>query len=438
MPENQDISIHFHGRNEVTDLIEIPPSWLLRSGITMVAIVLISILSMSAFISYPEKIIAIGTLSSKTPPIEIISNSEGYIQDIFIKDQENVQSGTTILAIKNTAKPEDISRLQSWINVYKEIDSPNQFKTLKIPQELQLGIIQQGYASLVLKYQEFQQHLRDGTILQQSHTIKEEIQKIKSLNNSHKKEKELYTAELELQKKEHGRNKILIEKGAISQLEFEQSQTALLQKERQFESLENTAIQNSIRIEQLNLENQKLLGDRRRLLRNYDFQLAEIISKLEVAFEDWSENYEMKAPIEGELSFATEIKLNKFLQKGQLIGHIIPMTYNETYVSIKAPITNAGKLEVGQKVILKFDAFPYKEFGIIETGLTEITKVPQFNEQNEPYYELKASLKEPLFTDFGNEIPYKPDLMVGVEIITQDKTILQRIFQQLLSLIQHS
>ena len=49
----------------------------LYSGITMVAIVTATILVMSHFIHYPDKIISTGSLTSESPPIEVVSRTIG-------------------------------------------------------------------------------------------------------------------------------------------------------------------------------------------------------------------------------------------------------------------------------------------------------------------------------------------------------------------------
>ena len=59
MPENNNIEITYESpsgsQTEINDLIGNPPSWLLRSGITMVGIVTIIVLGGSYFFKYPDK-----------------------------------------------------------------------------------------------------------------------------------------------------------------------------------------------------------------------------------------------------------------------------------------------------------------------------------------------------------------------------------------------
>ena len=82
-----------------------------------------------------------------------------------------------------------------------------------------------------MQYNEFQQTLKDGLVIQQIKNLGREIEKINALNRSQRKEKEIYAQELDMSKKNYTRNKNLESDGAISSLELDRVKTILLQKE---------------------------------------------------------------------------------------------------------------------------------------------------------------------------------------------------------------
>ena len=123
---------------------------------------------------------------------------------------------------------------------------------------------------------------------------------------------------------------------------------------------------------------------------------------------------------------------------GQILGYIIPEDSNEKYLSCLLPTTNIGKIGVGKKSLVKFDAYPYKEFGLYVSKVESISHVPEVSQDNFAYYEVILPLPEPIITDVGDTIPYLPNMTATVEIITEDKSILGRIFDQILSLINSS
>ena len=101
--------------NEIGDLIAIPPNWLLRSGITMVAIVSITVLFMSYFIRYPDKISTSAIMTSLSPPIEVVSRSGGYIDAFQVEENGYVNKGEILLHINNSTNQNDLKILNAWI-----------------------------------------------------------------------------------------------------------------------------------------------------------------------------------------------------------------------------------------------------------------------------------------------------------------------------------
>lgn len=432
---NIQISPPAQRTTEINDLIGNPPNWLLRSGIMMIAIVTGIILTGAYFFNYPDKLIGTGTLTSATPPIEIVSRATGYIDKIHVGEDEFVNKGDAILYISNTTDQDQLEILQSWIEEYELITDTKQYLYLEFEKGLQLGTVQGDYASLQLRYNELQQTLKDGVVFQQIDNLSREIAKIKKLNNSQQNEKRIYKNELALTDKDYKRNESLNSDGAISDLDLERSKTTLLQKERQYEGMNNTIIQNNIRIEQLELEKLKLGEQRSNTIKDYQFAIAELIARIRASVTNWTNTYTIEAPISGKMTYAVNIKEQKNLQQGESIGYIIPENADKKYVSAIYPTGNIGKIENGQKAILRFDAYPYKEFGSVISRVESVSRVPTINKEGVSVYEVKIPLEEIIITDYNDTIKYKPNMTIQTNIITEDKTVFERVFDQFLSLV---
>lgn len=431
-----DFSVVSNTQEEVDDLIGHSPSWLLRSGISMFALVFFTVFSMSYFIKYPDKIEGTGTLTSESPPIELVSRSNGYIDTLLVQEDQVVRKGDIIAHISNTTNPAEIASLEAWIETYEANKKTSNYLQMAIPKNLQLGVLQSEYASLCLRFDEMQQTQKNSLVFQQVQNIDEEIEKLRTLNHSKKREQEIFKQELALAHKDYERNKNLYEEQAISQIDAEQAQVALLQKERLYEGMKNTIIQNNIRIEQLELEQLRLQRERNDELDRYQFSIAEIIARIRASIENWHQTYSIEAPIDGVLSLNTSITKNRSLKMEQVLGYILPEQTNKKFLSCSLPILNMGKVETGQQVIVKFYAYPHKEFGLVSSEVATISKVPENNSDREPYYEVKALLSEPIITDIGEHIPYHPNMLASVAIITEDKSLLERIFNQFIALIK--
>lgn len=438
MPEitTPEITINPQNHTDVSDLIGRPPSWLLRSGIAMIGLVFGSILLISYFIKYPDKIQGTGIMTSTEPPIELLTKASGYLEDVLIQEGQEVTEGESLFYIKNTTEPGEIEILEYWIEGYESVHYPKEYLQMSIPSQLQLGVLQSDYASLQLKFNELKQNLRQRIVFEQMDNISNEIFKIKKLNQSLRKEKEIYQKELALEQVDYNRNEGLEQDGVISTQDKEKAMTSLLQKQRQYESMENSIIQNRIRMEQLELEILKLKGERASLIQNYQFALNEIIARIKSNIANWQQTYIISAPIAGQIALAKNMHKNKAVKIEQVLGHIIPSNGVRPYFSCSLPINNIGKIEIGQKALIKLDAYPHKEYGMIVSEVAQISSIPELNDKNESYYELRIEIQDSIMTDTGKSIPYKPNMTAQVEIITEDKTVFSRVFDQLISMLK--
>jgi multidrug resistance efflux pump len=431
------LSLPAQRTTEINDLIGNPPNWLLNSGIMLIAMVTGIILTISFFFNYPDILPGTGKLTSTTPPIKIISRANGYIEKIHIEEDQNVNKGDAILYINNITDGRELVQLQKWIDAYEAILDPKLYGKLEFVKGLQLGDVQGEYARLQLKYNELQQTLNDVVVFQQINHLSREIEKIKRLNVSQMKEKIIYKAELELANKNYMRNESLHIDGAISDLDFEMAKTSFLQKERQYEGMNNIIIQNNIRIEQLELEKLRLGKQRSNSIKEYQFTLAEIIARIRSSIINWTHTYTVLAPASGKITYSLNITEQKNLNQGETIGYIIPDNADKKYVSAIYPTGNIGKIENGQKTILRFDAYPYKEFGSVVSRVESVSQVPSINNDGIAEYEVKIPIEEVIITDYDDTIRYKPNMTLQTAIITEDKTVFERVFDQFLSLVRN-
>ncbi len=420
---------------EINDLITTPPSWLLRSGITMVAIVVVSILSATYFIQYPDKVEGVGMLTSAQPPIEIISTSNGYIELFEKQNNDFVKEGETLLQIHNSTNTNEINTLENWIKEYSNIENPKAYLELAFPADLQLGAIQSDYAQLELKFSELKQNLKNGMVFKQIANVKDEISKIRSLQMSQERERKIFWNELQLTKGNHERNVKLHTEGVISDREVEESSAVLLQKERQFEGMTNAIIQNNIKVEQLDLQILELQSGRGDLITSCQFKISESIARIKSTVQNWKQTYTIKAPLGGKINYIANLNEKSSIKQGEIIAYIIPDGSEGKYISAKLPVRSIGKIEQGHKAILKFDAYPYKEFGIVTSEVASISAMPEIGKDQTLMYELKIPLGDTIITNYDTEIQYKPNMTSFVEVITEEKSILERLFKQFLSLI---
>lgn len=415
-----------------------PPTWLMRSGITIIAFVLTILLIGSYFIKYPDKITSKGVLTAYHPPIDHFVKTSGVIDSLFITDGMKVEKGSKLLYIENDMNVTHLNQLMSFIDRYENIDHIPSFISLRLPYKLQMGELSDDYGRLVLAVEEFQSTLKQAGTFQQINTLKNEIVNNKKLQQIIEKDKNYTEEELALIEKDFGRNSSLNKEGVISDLDKEKSKGQLLQYQKTFNQTDQSLISNQIKNKQLELEIQRLTEERSVKVNDHIFKIKNIINDLRKNFRTWEETYYLKSKIDGMVNIKSDITKDRYISPELSIATIIPkQNSKEKYAKIIVPSANVGKITKGTSAIIRLDAYPYKEYGILKSKVRKISLLPDKDKEGNMQYEVHLALKEKMTSTYNYDLPYQPMASISADVITEDKSILERIFSQFLSLVKN-
>ena len=142
---------------------------------------------------------------------------------------------------------------------------------------------------------------------------------------------------------------------------------------------------------------------------------------------NWEQLYVLKSPINGKVALFDLWNRYQNINIGETVFIIVPQQSTEIIGRIDIPIKNSAKVKKGQQVIIKLDNYPYQEWGSVSGKITSISEIPRKNDATyTAYIEIDS-----LITSFDNEVVFKQEMRGSAEIITEELTILERIFYQL-------
>ncbi|MEM6815750.1 MAG: HlyD family efflux transporter periplasmic adaptor subunit [Bacteroidota bacterium] len=142
---------------------------------------------------------------------------------------------------------------------------------------------------------------------------------------------------------------------------------------------------------------------------------------LESEISNWKHSYLLTAPIEGKVIFTSIVQEQQYLETNHLVCYIQNFQ-NEVFATVFVPHFNLGKVNIGQGVNIKFPAFPFREFGILQGKIASIASVSE-----ESGYTAKISLNNNLKINLGHKINYKEGLLGSAEILLEKKFLFQKI-----------
>ena len=93
----------------------------------------------------------------------------------------------------------------------------------------------------------------------------------------------------------------------------------------------------------------------------------------------------------------------------------------------RVPVTagGVGKVSKGQTVRIKFDDFPYKEFGMVNGTVEAVSLVARQGQ-----HMVTVSVPSPLVTHYGKTLPFKQEMTGAAAIITEDRRLIGRLFNE--------
>lgn len=415
--------------DEWNDMLSHTPHWILRRGIIVISLFILSLLLGSALFKYPSSITAPIIITSINPPADIKANTTGYIDTFFVENKATVHKGEHLALISNTASYRDVCYLSCLIDSITEAIIKK--KPYHLMRYLKLGTLQNDYSVLILKLNSYNNYMDKQyykmRISACEHLINMNSKHIKSLE----KQKTLIDEQLTLEKKSLERTLLLNKKMLISDEEYEKAKTIVIQKEQNIEQAANN-ITNALS-SKCNLE-KELTELRNNDLMEYEKVTTELyaaLSQAKVSLLDWVHSFLIIAPIEGCVDYSSFWASNQNIESGNVIMSIIPRKKTQIIGKISLPAEGSGKVKKKMKVNITLDRYPHNDYGFINGEITNIPTIP--NKDN--IYIVEVSLPLQLKTTYGRTIPIPQELTGQAEIITEDKSLLAYFLQPLKMII---
>ena len=415
---------------EVQEILGSPPKWIVRWGTSLAAMVVFILLFVAWLVKYPEIVAAQLTLTTRIPPSPLVARVDANIEKIFVLENELVTKDQLLTVLQSTGQFEDVLMLEEELDELKEMDE-SEIVNFQPDRTLALGELQRPYSTL-LEYFETYDRGESTDYVQQSvarllsskRTIQDAIQNEKNkltdiqleLENAlidQDRIKQLYVKNIYSKRDlEIAQNKVLKVKGRIKQVK-----SVILSKQQELISLDEQIAR---------LQNEKEVSSDANFVK-----LREEINRLQSRLDEWKQQYLLFAPVDGRIAFNGLVKENQFVKKGTTLLRIIPEENREWIGRVELPTFGSGKVEIGQRVVVKFNNYNFEEYGVVEGVVKSKSILPSGDT-----YNLEVEFPHGLKTSYHKTIPYKPEMQGTAEIITDRKRFLRWLFDKLMAKVE--
>lgn len=366
-----------------------------------------------------------GLVVSKSAPIEYLTPYDAEVQEIFVEEGESVKKGDTLLILYNSKLS---AELEADDHVIREINT-------------NVNIYEKQLVNLENK---IKRQKKDINIFKRKY----ENQKKGSINESSSLKKQLLVLEdkVKISEKRIDKARELLNKGAISEKEFDERYQKYLDESNRFSKMKNEINQQETYSLDLDDSHDERISKQKLNILNTETELLELkkiiehekIKRDQLTAKGNKTRTELDklvlvSDIDGNVTNVFNTKRNvNLVTKNQPLLVVTPINEERFYINMKVPEEEIKDIRIGQNVHVKIKAYNYYQYGIIKGKISFIDKeIAERQDSRNPLGEKEFYILADIPDEEAEKINLKNGLKVDGEIILDRVRLYQYVIKSM-------
>ncbi|GLU55561.1 HlyD family efflux transporter periplasmic adaptor subunit [Dyadobacter frigoris] len=418
---------------EIQDIIERMPTKF-GSRITLLILLIITLILFFGWqVRYPDIVSGQVTINANQAPLKLVAMGSGKLQLKNIKSQDGVKENQVIAYIENSADVNHVSMLSEAISKIKFPieNAPDLYESL--PREISAGELSSTYFSFLNAVKQLSDYHSNRSFDQQTEAFQKLIlQQQRVLMVSYERSK-ISSENQRLYRRFFDRDSTLLRNKVVSKADFDLTKIKFVGAKDQYQSTLRDIANAREQVSQTESKIQETAILKNEKERQLDLELLTTYNDLSDKIKAWRQKYVFVSPFAGKVQFLKFWNNNQFIQTGEPIFTIVPKQ-EALFGQVLLPAMGSGKVKTGQEVIVKLEDYPYMEYGSITGKVNSISLTSnsvKTSEGDVETYLVTISFPEELKTNYGTKLQPKFEMKGSAEIITNDRRLIQRFFDNL-------
>lgn len=407
---------------EVQDIIErMPTRWCSLAAFIMFILVCV-LTALSFLISYPDTIDGEITITGVSAPVRLLSSADGKLH-LIAPTNKQIANGAIIAYIENGATFKDIVSLKRSLKENKII----------LSNTLNLGELGNAYNSYVVAAQHWYHLSHSKRYETMRMSLEKHINASKSISEQLLQNLKIKAQVRKNIQEEFTRDSILAKQYIVTNSELSKSQNSYLNQIENESYLHNTLLEKEAEISNSQTEIAKSHIEEEEQVEEAYVDMMSKRNILQSELQLWEKKYLIKAPMDGRLDYLGFWRENVYVLAGTELFSVVPQRNNvigEAFI----PSVGAGKVRIGQNANVKLNDYPYDEFGLLKGRVKSISRVTNKTSTKKSVtetYRVQIIFPNGLTSNFGNTLHLNFDSKGTVEIVTKNKHLIERLFDNL-------
>ena len=361
---------------------------------------------------YADKQVVHGRLIPDTGIVKIFAPKAGVISGINVKDGDLVKKGQVLMTLDSESSLESGSSVNTLIlDELKE--SLEKAKIDKANLDKEFSIREKNYNNRISAIKRELTNLNDQLSSQKGVVL--------SFKERAKREKQLY------------------DKGVSALDRWQRVYEEFVSQKARFDTIKGQKIGKESELEQIEADLEQLPVKKESQANQAQQSISSI--KQKIIEVEGGKRVAIISPVDGRLTSlqARKGSYHKGHETAPLVS-ILPegaKLQAEVYLLSKA----IGFVETGQYVRIKYQAFPYQQYGVYKGKIVEVAKnalmpnelaegstLPATFNVHEPVYKIRIELDTQEVTAFGGKFALQADMLLDADIVLRERTIFQKLF----------
>ncbi|WP_158275304.1 HlyD family secretion protein [Pedobacter sp. HMWF019] len=418
-PENiTNSTIDYHVNcEEVQEIISAVPSWIISRGITLILIIILAIVGVSAFIQYPDVVKTGLKINSLNAPKSVYSKQTGKIIALLAKEGESVSKGYPIVFMESTANHRDVLKLHDLLSkVNASLIKTGLAGEISVTG-LNLGELQSAYQNFYQKYLQYVSTQNGGYYINRKEYLERDLKEIEKLKDQILVQQKVQHQEFTNVEQEFEAYKKLFKKGIVSNSEYKQQENKYLSGQYPLQQSTTALLNNNT----IYASKQKEIIDLDHTIQDEKASFVQSLSNMITETDAWISKFILTAPVAGKISYAGIIQENQTLNNNEEVFVVNPAN-SDFFGEVQIPQYNMGKVKAGQRALIKMRSYPFEQYGLIRGEISYMSDVAF----KDSVFIAKISFDQFENKDPNHKIILKNGMQADAEIITQESSLLQR------------
>lgn len=404
-----------------SDIFSSQPPWILRRGMLLLAVFLLLLVLLAWLIRYPDVYQVPVQLEGEAPSLSLHAPAQGgQLEALLVPSGSRVEADSLLAVFAHDGNWRDVQTLRDAL-----------LTSTEAPSSLRLGILQAAYNQWQIQTQRSLGNSPAGLAarmdirLAQKRLLQEQLVHLQEQLRLAREEAVLSLEAL-------NRDSLLYGRGAVSLIELNFSRREWLRARQLEEELQRRSFELRQQIQSLEEGSQEIRTEFQREQAQQRTEQQAAREQLLAAIETWERNYLMRSPRSGQVQWLSTLQPGQTLAPSQVLGNILPNSQSTVLAVGTLPPEGVGRVRQGQVVYLRLDAYPYQEYGQVKGTVLAVAQLPENGR-----FPVRAAFELPLQSSYGKPLPHHPGWSGELRILTDDRRLLNRIFDLFRSAVVH-